>query len=531
MKLKQTTGFVLGMIGASLVSVNERDASADPPAGSTWATSGTSRVAVFPPTAEATSYRPGDSASDLGGPFQTNAHIVVMFWGSYWSSSAAAAWARWDIQSSIGTLTSGVYFSQLSQYGGINTPVVDGVWIYAESDPPTSFDACSGGGGDVIGDFVLNELAGGDVPGHGSNTPNMVYVVVTPPATQGTGSPCHSHSPSGPFDYEWLYLHTYDGTAAGVPFPIATTEDFSHETVESISDYYTEVHPGWVMNTGAVGENELADGCFGFATLDGVVVRPYWSNAQSACVVPFPYYGPGLTGLSTTEGPLSGQNQVTIEGSGFDLYGSTDVTVGGRAAEVIGALCPSGSGLCCESTTSCTVLIPASEASIVCNQNDPVQTVPVQVTSNGMIASNPNVQYSYDEAGPCAGVPCGSGYVYSAAGQCVYIGAPCGASTGSVTMANGQCAAVGSACGSTPGAIVSNSGACVTPGAACVINGDAPGIWSSGGACVVQNISCPPGQGPFGPPGAQYCEVPPPPAPVHGGGSGGGGCKTCPAPQ
>jgi uncharacterized membrane protein YgcG len=117
--------------------------------------------------------------------------------------------------------------------------------------------------------------------------------------------------------------------------------------------------------------------------------------------------------------------------------------------------------------------------------------------------------------------------------------------TGYSCNGENQCVAgVGASCGTN--SVLSNTGECVVIGSGCAINGDAPGVWSSGGQCFPENITCPPGEAVAGPPGQEYCYVPSSGSGGsgsgggHGGGSGsgsgsgggsgssGGGCKKCP---
>jgi hypothetical protein len=520
-------GFLAATVALSFGSLcNEGIARATPPGtplgGGTWSTTSSTPVEVYPASINSSDYRPNSSAQDKGGPFQTNAHLVVLFWGDYWNQSAAASTARAALTSSVATLTSGVYFSLLNQYGGIDAPTFDGAWTVGGANPTGSCQAASGGS--PMDNMVQGQLSQGLIPGHGTGTPNMIYMVITPPDT-AFQSPCHYNSNG--VAYAWTYLHLEANSAPSVR---ATTLDITHEVVESITDFDPQANTAWVM-VPAGADNELVDVCGAIDYLDGVDVRAYWSNAQGACAIPFPG-PPTVTGVSPGSGPLTGGNTVTVAGTGFDIYGHTGVTIGGLPATPVGAPCPDGTGTsCCESTTSCTVTVPASSVAVSCAGNVATQTATIQVTANGMPSSGA-VPYSYNEGAECVGIGCGSNDVYNAQGQCVSVGSACG-SVGYLIDTTGQCVAVGSTCGPTPGSVMSNLGVCVPINSGCILNGDAPGVWSASGQCWAQTITCPAGEAPAGPAGQEYCASTKPVSGGHNAGGGGKGClgKGCAAQQ
>jgi hypothetical protein len=128
-------------------------------------------------------------------------------------------------------------------------------------------------------------------------------------------------------------------------------------------------------------------------------------------------------------------------------------------------------------------------------------------------------------------------YIWDSAGACVAVGSGCGTVTGYIIDSTGQCVGVGSGCDG-PNTVLSNTGYCVTIGSSCIINGDAPGVWSSGGQCFPQTITCPPGEVVGGPDGNEYCYVPSSSSSGGkvgsgssggggGGGSSSGGCPKC----
>jgi uncharacterized membrane protein YgcG len=144
---------------------------------------------------------------------------------------------------------------------------------------------------------------------------------------------------------------------------------------------------------------------------------------------------------------------------------------------------------------------------------------------------------------PPAGTSCGNGMVDDTSGNCVAIGSSCGTAIGYLVDSSGQCVGVGSSCGTN--SVISNVGYCVVVGSGCAFEGDAPGVWTSGGQCGPEEITCPPGEVAYGPIGNQYCGSASSGSssggkPIGGSGSGGsgggggssgGGCAKCPKPQ
>jgi hypothetical protein len=545
MRVRRPGGLLSGVLVIALgLGAGRREASAGPPSSASWywPPGSASPVAVFGTSTNSKEYSAGASAGFHGGPVVTNAHIALIFWGDYWTSPIGQS-AQAMISSSASTITSGVYFSLLDQYIGPNSETIDGVW---------NMPGDGSGGVGCEGDLALqNALEQGLVAGHGPGTPNMIYVNITPPSTGGEGT-CHGRDQSNGFGYVWLYLHTQSETYTGsnaVPIaPVPTTLDFTHEVVESMTDL-DQASPAWTMSV-AAGENEIADVCGQLAVLDGVMVRAYWSNAErniagypdsgeGLCSVPFPA-PPTVASVNPGIGATFGGNEVTVEGTGFDVHGSTFVTVGGQLATPV-ATCVGGTGTCCESTTACTVTVPASATPVACTGNLLQTPVPVQVTANGM-PSNANVPYTYDEYASCVGVPCGNSSVYITSGQCEPLGTVCALNftTNGVIVASGQCAGVGTPCASPPGTVVSYQGQCEASGGGCAVNGDAPGVWYEG-ECYPMTIECPAPLVPAGPAGGQYCAPAEPPSGgdagvgrAAGGGSGtgrggglGGSCPTC----
>jgi hypothetical protein len=286
-----------------------------------------------------------DSAAFQGGPVIQNLHFQIIFWGSQWATATTSgnSSSQADIQTAVSHILQTTYLDDMKQYGW-QTADVRGFWN-VPSDPPTSFQ------GSDVADMVQGLIDQGSFPEVDDPGGDNFYMVFMPqlanfpdPTVGG------AHGTQSDYDFadvDWLLYGFVNFGSLG-----ATTGTFTHEMVESISDPSVTVSPGWIMDRGFLGqasENEIGDACnHTFDFLDGILVEGYFSQAERACVIPFPA-APTITNINPDQGPESGGQQVTITGTGFDPFGgSTQFTFGGVQA----------TGVHCSSTTSCTMTTP-----------------------------------------------------------------------------------------------------------------------------------------------------------------------------
>jgi hypothetical protein len=483
-----------------------------------------------------------------GGPRPGPVTVVPLLWG--FSDDASDRIGRLDVV--YHQLESSNYWKWLQlEYGAPAmthlTPRNDPTFTNAQRDVAAATAAAMASGNiswTQLTDTLAREYRYGGLP----NVPNPIFVIHLPPhVTSDNGTQmCVKKGNLGYNSYKksfdlwnggWQTLYYVvvpdESTCQGVPFR-GITEALSHELAENATDPMSGT--GWTDSTQpsscgyqigdlCAGISSTIDSSFGYTnpstgvTDYTLTVQKLWSNQSASCVTEDDSTSPTVTGMSPQSGVAG--TVVTITGTNFE--GHPIVTFGGIRS----------TNVSCPSSTLCTAVVPAGPG------NTPAYgTVPVYLTNNN--TSLAPGQFAYPPAPPPEGTPCGNGYVYDGNGQCVYIGYPCSANGGVINQ-YGWCVEVGTACKSPPGTIVSSSGLCVKVGDGCSINGDAPGVWSSTGQCVIQNITCPPGYAVAGPPGQEYCYQPTSSGSsghgggsgggVGGGGSGGGGCLKCPKPQ
>jgi hypothetical protein len=290
--------------------------------------SGSDEVALYNVTGDATS---ADSCSNNGGPVLQNAHLVLVFWGNDWNQGAGtqALPSQPDLVTAVSHILQTSYLDQMAQYG-FQTADVRKV-VSVTSQPPNNFtsdDVFNMLSNNILDTFPEPDEAGGD---------NFYMVFPSPsvlnqaPAGLNPGGGWHGSSSNGDIidPDQVVYSYVTYGSLNGM------TATFTHELVEAISDPTPDDAAAWLMERSFLnvqGENEIGDACNSTVDfLDGILVEAYFSQAQRACVIPYPA-GPTITSVNPPAGPISGQQAVIVNGSGFDTFGSTTITLAGTPA-------------------------------------------------------------------------------------------------------------------------------------------------------------------------------------------------------
>lgn len=222
------------------------------------------------------------------GSYIRNPDILPIFWGSYWPGSGEMTVDT--IMQALKTMTSGAYLQGLTQYGyggsaSVRPPRVDrGFNGFGISPSQTAVDA----GVDGYIKSLLNDDAIDNVD---DNHELIVVVFLDPsvpivPNPNGSGFVLGDNGPIEKFEFlddNTRFQRAWIGTSSG---QIATvTQILSHELAESISDPFNS---GWYQQTPpAPGtSDQINDVCNQNGLSDGVAVTAYWSNADSACIIP-----------------------------------------------------------------------------------------------------------------------------------------------------------------------------------------------------------------------------------------------------
>jgi len=224
------------------------------------------------------------STTDGGGLVLTNVEVVVIFWGSYWSSASPAPspTPQQYYQAFTGIVT-GPYMTGLKQYRGVGPGTMLGSFINDSSDPANGY-----ADSDVVtmlqNFFQNNSNVPAPLAGH-----SRFYAVVTPPGLNNSlGGDLGQHQS---FTYNgvmafYAWIDSIGGLTDSTSDGVINT--FSHELVEACTD---PLGTGILVNGTGVTNDEIGDTCnneFGIVQMNGLTcnVQCYWSKADNACIIP-----------------------------------------------------------------------------------------------------------------------------------------------------------------------------------------------------------------------------------------------------
>lgn len=238
------------------------------------------------------------STTDGGGLLLTNVEVIVIFWGSYWSSTtpAPAVSSATYLQAFTGIVT-GPYTSRLNQYRGVGP----GTIIYNEIyDGATNAPFSGYADSDVVNllnaRFQNNAAMPEPVSGH-----NRFYAVVSPPGLNNSLSSDAGQHQSFVYNgvrayYCWVDTPT---GANELTNNNSVTKVFSHEFVEALTNPQVDISFGTLAGNGikangtgiSDGSNEIGDTCnsqHAVIDMNGVqcTVQAYWSKEDNACILP-----------------------------------------------------------------------------------------------------------------------------------------------------------------------------------------------------------------------------------------------------
>jgi hypothetical protein len=221
--------------------------------------------------------------TDNGGPVLTNVEVVVIFWGSYWTSTSPAPAVSADTYYQCFTgIVTGPYMTRLNQYRGVGPGTMLGEFINTASDPPNPFSLSDV---ETMLTTYLQNNSSCPPPVAGQN---MFYAVVTPPNIGGPPGDEGEHSNFTYNGVQSFYAFiTDDGQGLTQPSSNGVVNTFSHELAEACTDPLLTSF----LASGGDGGDEIADMCnneYGIVQMDGVTcnVQCYWSVSDNACVIP-----------------------------------------------------------------------------------------------------------------------------------------------------------------------------------------------------------------------------------------------------
>jgi hypothetical protein len=250
-----------------------------------------------------------DSMHYYDGPVENEPRLVLVFWGSGWSSSSGL---EHELEATAEGLPGSGFQKLLTQYSSLDgpispdpldSPVVEKYYDRREITTKVTGEAAAREG------YEVAQKTGGGADG------NATYAVLPAPGTAGLeAGTCGFHETSG---REWATGPSVAGIldTAGAPGCGPPTMTLTHEYAESVTD--PNGGSGWTRANS--GDTEIADVCksLGPARMaDGALVAQLWDDAKGNCEVED--NSPG----SVPIGPYA-------EPSSIDPspYGSTNLTI------------------------------------------------------------------------------------------------------------------------------------------------------------------------------------------------------------
>jgi hypothetical protein len=239
------------------------------------------------------------------------------------------------IVNAVNNILSSSYLSGLAEYGAATRAHLAGTCVSSFSLPTTFTD---NGNNSDINNLVSASIKnnGGSLPEPDDTGPNGIYLVITPPGyhlandVNGALVGHHSNGNTGSFFDFFDPDNAYDGVVTSNSYYTGNALDdmtvvLSHELVNMLTDpngsggvvtapgsglfFPTEFGPpvfSGSANPGEIGDNE-AEFYSGFE--NGTAVQSYWSNSQSAYIVP---------GATQHRFTLSNQH-LTVQGAPYGL--------------------------------------------------------------------------------------------------------------------------------------------------------------------------------------------------------------------
>jgi Ca2+-binding RTX toxin-like protein len=246
----------------------------------------TPTVSFFPQFGTETT---ADHGGDKLGDTSPGMPVHLIFWGSYWSTTAGSQQANSLVSFLDTTLNDTAYLDGLHQYGVSRRAFAssDHPFVFNFSDPANNFSD-----GDVQ-DIVTHAIHHQGVPEPDAFVNEPVYLVVTAPGAQfedhsagGYHSDFHDFTDIFSLDIDHVHYGWIgnNGTLDGLTYVL------SHEIVEAMTnpnagDGITTTHGAFWTGGGdfEISDAEAQDYAY---RLNGNLVQSYWSSQDLAYIVP-----------------------------------------------------------------------------------------------------------------------------------------------------------------------------------------------------------------------------------------------------
>jgi hypothetical protein len=233
-----------------------------------------------------------ETVTDGGGQKLFSPPVELVFWGSFWQTSAGSQLAA-DIENKAATLLSGPFLSHLTQYGSDGNAFFSQA-VFDSSDPSNGFTDAQ------IRSVFNNQIDNNALPESDGTANPPIYLVLTPPNVQSNQAGALGYH-SMDYDKDFVFgippsIET-DTMAYGWVGGFGSTHDsqldsymstMSHEVAEAMTDPQagyggnfgiTTTQPGFPSPAGSneIGDWEPDGGTYTYR-VNGVLTQPYWSR-------------------------------------------------------------------------------------------------------------------------------------------------------------------------------------------------------------------------------------------------------------
>ena len=230
------------------------------------------------------------STTDNGGKVLTDLEVILIFWGSFWTSNPPPTPSSDTYKTAIEGILTGPYMSGLRQYRGVGQGSLVYSEVYTGSDPADLYTDS-----DVVNLIKdrLNNNSSMPAPASGHN---RFYAVIAPQGIRNSLTQFAGQHQSFTYNGVTGYYAWVDNTGSLTGHD-CTTKVFSHEMVEACTNPDVDTSNNGILVDGtdshgnSITNDEIGDTCNDqFFTLDmnGVQcsVQSYWSKADNICLLP-----------------------------------------------------------------------------------------------------------------------------------------------------------------------------------------------------------------------------------------------------
>jgi hypothetical protein len=262
--------------------------------------------------------------------------IHLIFWGSYWATSAGATLAAQSEYAMTAGFYNTAYLDGLHEYGTVYR-------AFASSDHPSVFDY-SDSPSSVSSSDIANEVQYAidnlGVPESDAYSNEPVYFVITAPGVSSPGALAFhdlDHDYDFPFDYDEI-VYGWSSNVGTLDTYYGIMANLSHELAEAMTDPRLN---GWTTTADEICDGEALNYAY---RMNGYLMQSYWSQSHGAFEVTdgnaqnFTFTGPYVSNANSFDGGVlnlygdqfgSGWNDtISIDTSG----GGMTVTMNGETA-------------------------------------------------------------------------------------------------------------------------------------------------------------------------------------------------------